>query len=63
MQKVFLVKPVKESAGDAKPRLIRAEKRSQVESYILGDFLIEPVTELVAGQLESVAGIQVEDAE
>lgn len=63
MSKIFVVKPIKATVGDdAKPRLIRAEKRGQVESYILGDFIIEPVSELVAGELEHT-GIQIEDAE
>lgn len=61
--KVFVVKPVQAVVGEgAKSRLIRAERRTQVESYILGDFIIEPASVDEAHELAKV-GIEIEDAE
>jgi len=61
--RIYAVKPVKATVGEgAKARLIRAEKRSQVESFILGDFIIEPASADEAHELAKV-GIEIEDAE
>jgi hypothetical protein len=58
-KRVYAVKPANGTTG--KTRLVRATRRSQVESFLLGDFTIEP-----AGVDEALElarnGAQVEDA-
>ena len=59
---VYLIKPREESGITAKPRLVRAERRSSVEAYALQSFSIEKATIDDAIAL-GAEGVVIEDAQ
>lgn len=61
--KIFLVQPRSQDANTPAPkRLIKAERRAQVESFLIGEQLIEVATQDECVTL-GAAGVRVEDAD
>lgn len=60
---IYVVRPRK-PAGDEKQanaRLVKAERRNQVEGFLIGEVSIEPASAEEAHEL-GAAGIKIEDA-
>lgn len=58
---VFLIQPRAESGVTAKPRLVRAARRSSAENHLIGAFSIEKATVEEALAL-GAEGVVIEDA-
>lgn len=59
---IYKVEPrAQDASAPAKSRLIKADRRAQVESYLIGEFVIDKAATEEAVEL-GAAGVKVEDA-